>query len=288
MADPLAGLLAAALVAHFAWTLLRRAGSALLDINPSPELTAEVRRRLSDQGETVVDLHLWRLGPGHHAVIAVIASAHPKPADDYRARLAGLAGLSHVTIEVHAGDHGHGDHAGHSHGQEILTDRTSGHPEADEGAQTCADRGDQRPADPFGGAHAQAMIEIVDCEEDDRRACGDARVVDEPARLPQAKFKVALAAAKSGYVTEVDAMGVALAALRLGAGRAKAEDAVDHAVGIGALVKIGERVEAGATLAVIYANEETALAEAQGMLAKAIMVGATPPVAARLIDEIVG
>jgi len=116
-ADPLAGLLAAGLVAQFAWTLLRRAGAALLDINPSPELTAEVRRRLSDAGERVIDLHLWRLGPGHHAVIAVIAAAHPKPAAAYRARLAGLAGLSHVTVEVRAGadshDHGH-DH-GHGH-----------------------------------------------------------------------------------------------------------------------------------------------------------------------------
>lgn len=117
-ADPVAGLLAAGLVGQFAWTLLRRAGAALLDVNPSPELTAEIRRRLSDEaGERVIDLHLWRLGPGHHAVIAVIAAEHPKPAAAYRARLAGLAGLSHVTVEVRGGaeSHGHG-HAGHSHG----------------------------------------------------------------------------------------------------------------------------------------------------------------------------
>ncbi len=110
IADPLAGLLAAALVAQFAWTLLRRAGAALLDVNPSPTLTAEVRRRLSDQGEQVIDLHLWRLGPGHHAVIAVIASDHPRPVADYRARLAGLAGISHVTVEVR------GPADGHNHG----------------------------------------------------------------------------------------------------------------------------------------------------------------------------
>lgn len=114
-ADPLAGLLAAALVAQFAWTLLRRAGAALLDINPSPELTAEVRRRLSDQGERVIDLHLWRLGPGHHAAIAVIAAEHPAPVATYRARLAGLAGLSHVTVEVRGGHEDH-DHHHHGHG----------------------------------------------------------------------------------------------------------------------------------------------------------------------------
>ncbi|WP_293679283.1 CDF family Co(II)/Ni(II) efflux transporter DmeF [uncultured Phenylobacterium sp.] len=117
-ADPVAGLLAAGLVGQFAWTLLRRAGAALLDINPSPELTAEIRRRLSDEaGERVIDLHLWRLGPGHHAVIAVIAAEHPKPAAAYRARLAGLAGLSHVTVEIREGAESLGDgHAGHSHG----------------------------------------------------------------------------------------------------------------------------------------------------------------------------
>ena len=118
-ADPLAGLLAAGLVAQFAWTLMRRAGAALLDVNPSPELTAEVRHRLSSEGERVIDLHLWRLGPGHHAVIAVIAAAHPQPVATYRARLAGLAGLSHVTVEVRndalQGADGH-DHHDHGHG----------------------------------------------------------------------------------------------------------------------------------------------------------------------------
>lgn len=114
-ADPLAGLLAAGLVAQFAWSLMRKAGAALLDINPSPELTAEVRRRLSDEGERIIDLHLWRLGPGHHAAIAVIAAAHPKPVATYRARLAGLAGLSHVTVEVRGTGDGHDHHHGHDH-----------------------------------------------------------------------------------------------------------------------------------------------------------------------------
>lgn len=114
-ADPLAGLLAAVLVAHFAWGLMKKAGAALVDINPSPELTAEVRRRLSNEGERVIDLHLWRLGPGHHAVIAVLAAAHPQPVTTYRARLAGLAGLSHVTVEVRPSGDAHDHHHGHAH-----------------------------------------------------------------------------------------------------------------------------------------------------------------------------
>jgi cation diffusion facilitator family transporter len=98
--DPAAGLVGAVLVARFAWSLLSRAGPALLDMNPSPELTAEIRARLGAEGERVVDLHLWRLGPGHHAAVAVVASGAPLPPDAYRARLNGLAGLSHVTVEV--------------------------------------------------------------------------------------------------------------------------------------------------------------------------------------------
>ena len=117
---------------------------------------------------------------------------------------------------------------------------------------------------------------------------GDARVVENPGRLPQAKLQVPLAASRTGFVQDVDAMNVALAALRLGAGRAKAEDRIDHAVGISGLVKVGERVEAGGPLGVIHANDKGALAAAKKMLAAAITIGAKPVKAARLIDEIIG
>lgn len=110
-ADSLAGLAGAGLVAQFAWTLIRKASAALLDMNPSAELTAEVRARLGAEGEQVIDLHLWRLGPGHHAAVAVVAAEHPQSPEAYRARLAGLSGLSHVTVEVR----GPGAAHGHSH-----------------------------------------------------------------------------------------------------------------------------------------------------------------------------
>lgn len=99
-ADSLAGLAGAALVAHFAWRLLKRAGAVLLDMNPSAELTAEIRARLVTGDERLLDLHLWRLGPGHHAAIAVIEAKTPLAPAAYRARLSGLPGLSHVTVET--------------------------------------------------------------------------------------------------------------------------------------------------------------------------------------------
>ena len=102
-ADPVAGIIGAGLVAQFAWSLLRRSGAVLLDLNPSPQLTAEVRGRLESMGAKILDLHLWRLGPGHHAAIVVISQAEPLPVASYHRRLSDLVGLSHVTIEVRPG-----------------------------------------------------------------------------------------------------------------------------------------------------------------------------------------
>jgi pyrimidine-nucleoside phosphorylase len=117
---------------------------------------------------------------------------------------------------------------------------------------------------------------------------GDVRMVDEPSLLPASRLRERLLAPAGGFVRDVDARGVALAALRLGAGRAHAGDKIDPAVGIDRLVKIGERVAPGSALCVIHANDEAALAEAQSMLAQAITVGDTPGAAPKLVDEIIG
>jgi pyrimidine-nucleoside phosphorylase len=117
---------------------------------------------------------------------------------------------------------------------------------------------------------------------------GDVRVADEPGRLPQASLRRPLAARRSGFVTDVDAMGVAFAALRLGAGRARAEDSIDPAVGVDGLLKMGEPVESGVALCTIHANSEDAAREAAEILERAIVVGdaARPP--ARLVEEVLG
>jgi Co/Zn/Cd efflux system component len=73
----------------------------LLDIVPNRRLADHVRARLEVEGDRVADLHLWQLGPGHAGLIVAIVSEHPQPPESYKARLDGIAGLSHVTIEVH-------------------------------------------------------------------------------------------------------------------------------------------------------------------------------------------
>lgn len=117
---------------------------------------------------------------------------------------------------------------------------------------------------------------------------GDARVCDEPfAVMKPARLRGEVRAAVGGIVQSVDAMTVALAALRLGAGRVKAEDAVDHAVGFTGLVKIGERVQAGDVFAVVHANDEEKLAEAQAAIAKAIVIGDTAVAQTRSIEGVI-
>jgi pyrimidine-nucleoside phosphorylase len=116
---------------------------------------------------------------------------------------------------------------------------------------------------------------------------GDARMVDDPSRLPVARLQEPLVSAAGGFVRDVDARVVARACLRLGAGRARAEDPIDPAVGVARLVKVGERVAPGGVLAMIHANDEAALAAARALLSRAIVVGETPGTPFKLIDEII-
>jgi len=108
-ADPATGLVGAALVAQFAATLILRAGAALLDMTPSSDLADAVRTRLEAEGERVIDLHLWRLGPGHFAAVAAVEAPAGRSVETLRSRLNGLAALSHVTIELRESrEPGHG------------------------------------------------------------------------------------------------------------------------------------------------------------------------------------
>ncbi|MFC5469497.1 pyrimidine-nucleoside phosphorylase [Cohnella suwonensis] len=86
---------------------------------------------------------------------------------------------------------------------------------------------------------------------------GDASVADEPEKLPSAKHRFEVPAKQSGYVASIAAENMGVAAMLLGAGRATKESTIDLAVGIVLNKKVGERVEAGQSLATIHANGES-------------------------------
>jgi cation diffusion facilitator family transporter len=98
--DPLMGIVGAGVIANWSWGLMKAATRVLLDMRPDAALAEAVRQRLEAHGDRLADFHLWRLGPGHTAAVVSIVSDDPQPPAIYKARLAGLAGLSHVTVEV--------------------------------------------------------------------------------------------------------------------------------------------------------------------------------------------
>lgn len=85
---------------------------------------------------------------------------------------------------------------------------------------------------------------------------GDASIVDQPEKLPQAKYIYELEAKEDGYVSEIVADEVGTAAMLLGAGRATKESVIDLAVGLMLRKKIGDTVKKGESLVTIYSNFE--------------------------------
>jgi cation diffusion facilitator family transporter len=100
--DAVAGLLGAAVIAHWSVGLARTAGRNLLDSQDDSALEQAVRQQLaSAPGDAQVsDLHLWRLGPGQFGLIVTMRGSAPCPTDQYRQALSGLPQLRHITIET--------------------------------------------------------------------------------------------------------------------------------------------------------------------------------------------
>lgn len=99
--DPAVGIVGALVIASWSVSLVRASGRTLLDMVPDTSLSARIRDRIETGTDKVSDLHLWRLGPGHAALVVSIVSDEPQDPSVYKERLEGIAGLSHVTIEVH-------------------------------------------------------------------------------------------------------------------------------------------------------------------------------------------
>ncbi len=100
--DPLVGIVGAVVIASWSYGLVRDTGAILLDMNPDRALAARLRGIVEADGDTIADLHLWRLGPGHLGAILCVATRHARAPDHYRTRLAGITSLSHLTVEVHS------------------------------------------------------------------------------------------------------------------------------------------------------------------------------------------
>ncbi len=115
---------------------------------------------------------------------------------------------------------------------------------------------------------------------------GDPAVVGDPSKLPRAESRTPIFADRSGFVVEIDAEAVGLAALDLGAGRRQAEDQVDPAVGILVHKKPGEAVRAGEVIFEIHHNGPS-ITEVLARLGQSYRIGDDLPTTQPLVLEVV-
>ena len=129
------------------------------------------------------------------------------------------------------------------------------------------------------GRALRKLAEIVEAQE------GDPRCVEDPGRLPQPRVRRDVRAERSGFLASLDAEEVGLAAVELGAGRARKEDRVDPAAGLLLRKRRGDQVRAGETLAELHGASGARLDAGAARFARAVRMGDEPPPPAPLLLE---
>jgi pyrimidine-nucleoside phosphorylase len=117
---------------------------------------------------------------------------------------------------------------------------------------------------------------------------GDARVVDEPRRLPQARSKLDVTSGTVGFITAIDCERLGIACGVLGGGREKKEDTIDPAVGLEFHCRLGDKIERGARLATLHYNSDVRLAEARQLVESSYKVAGQSPAPRPLIHKVIG
>jgi len=131
------------------------------------------------------------------------------------------------------------------------------------------------------GAAREKFCEMI------RLQGGDARIVDEPERLPHAGRREAVTAERAGHVTRIRCEQIGMASMMLGGGREKIEDAIDPAAGIVLEKKVGDAVQAGETLCTAHFNRDARHAEAMELLSGCFEIGAEAPARRPLLREVI-
>ena len=117
---------------------------------------------------------------------------------------------------------------------------------------------------------------------------GDARVCDEPARfLPLATESFKVESPRSGFVTKVNTADIGHAIAAIGGGRVRIDDEIDPSVGFVASVKIGDRIEAGASIGAIYCSDEAKAKEAVQAVQACYEIGDAPLEKLLLVKQII-
>jgi pyrimidine-nucleoside phosphorylase len=117
---------------------------------------------------------------------------------------------------------------------------------------------------------------------------GDARVIDNPKRLPQAANTMPVTAATAGHLAAIECEQVGTASVILGGGRERKEDSVDPAVGIVLHKKVGDVVERGEPLATLYYHSASKAERAADLIRASCRIGEKPTAPRPLIHRVIG
>jgi len=117
---------------------------------------------------------------------------------------------------------------------------------------------------------------------------GDPRVIDTPARLPQAALQTVIESPSDGFATSVNAGAVGRVSMALGAGRETVDSRIDPSVGILLNKKIGDRVEKGEPLCTVFYNQGAKFDSVRQRLLEAFVIAPgrvePPPLIKRIVE----
>lgn len=105
---------------------------------------------------------------------------------------------------------------------------------------------------------------------------GDIHYVDEPARLPSAPIIETVLSKTNGYISEVNAQIIGETSVRMGAGRERKGEAIDHSVGLVIHFKVGDSVKVGDPLFTLHAATGESAAEAKESALSAFSIQSDP------------
>ena len=104
--DPAMGIVGAAVILWWARGLVVESARVLLDREMDSPVVGQIRRAIQVDGDAeIADLHVWRVGRSSHAAVISIVARDPLTPAAYRERVAGIASLAHVSVEVNRCPH---------------------------------------------------------------------------------------------------------------------------------------------------------------------------------------
>jgi cation diffusion facilitator family transporter len=100
--DPVMGVVGAAVITRWSYSLLRETSPILLDGSIAEDYQAAIKKTIESADDNrIADIHVWRVGPADYAAIISIVTHYPRNPDHYKKMLSDFSKLSHITMEIH-------------------------------------------------------------------------------------------------------------------------------------------------------------------------------------------